>query len=247
MPVLQLGNLSTELSMVSPAGFFKFASSIIHLIVIPSIMRKILCSSTSIVFFLSLTISMHHAAPSTIQPSTSFLTDHWTSPDSRLFWDIASYPLCPDTGGGGKILWIPCINALDKWINCDGLLVCAMCINRSKIPLAWSKTVFPPIDLKTYYTCLSPTCSHFLDRVVLMLCFPWVDAPVVYQHVCECIIPLRNVMFLIPHGRSKDKVSIPFAESTILPTRFVLLDALEEHRQSSILTQLHTPFSRTHL
>ena len=98
----------------------------------PFVMRTILCISTSILLCFSCTSSMHYFAPSTIQPSTSFLTAHLSLPDSNLFLDILSFPLCPDTCGCGNMLWIPCSNALDKWGNCVVSLVCAMCIKLSQ-------------------------------------------------------------------------------------------------------------------
>ena len=75
---------------------------------------------------------MHRVAPSTIQPSTYFLTSHWPLPDSKLFLDIGSLPLCHDTCKGGNRMWIPCSNDLDKWSSYAGLLVCAMCIKLSQ-------------------------------------------------------------------------------------------------------------------
>ena len=214
---------------------------------IPLVMRTILCSSALIKLCLSCASLIHRVAPSTIQPSTSFLTVHWPSPHPNFFLDIGSCLLWPEICGGVNIRWIPCINALEKRSNCFGSLVCAMCINCCKVPPACSKTVFLPIELKTYYTCFTPTCLHFRDRIVLILCFPLIDALSVYQHVSWCMIPLRHVLFLMPHGISKETMSIPFAERTVLPTQLVLLDDLAEQRKSSILTQLHTPFYRTHI
>ena len=213
----------------------------------PFFMRTILCSSASIALCFSRASLMHRVVTSTIQYSTSFLISHWHSPDSNLFLDIGSCPLCPDTFWSGNMLWIPWSIALDKWSNFAKSLVCAMCINHRKITPAWSKIVFPPIELRTYYTNLSPTSSHFQGLVVLIFYFSWMDAPEVYQHICESIILIRHVLFLTPHGRSKDTISIPFAEQTVLPTRLVLLDDLSGHRQSSILIKIHTPFFRTHL
>ena len=56
------------------------------------------------------------------------------------------------------------------------------------------------------------------------------DAPAVSQHVCELMIPLHHVLFLMPHERSKEIMSIPFAEQMVLPTRLVLPDDLAKHR-----------------
>ena len=56
----------------------------------PFVMCKILCSSASIVLCLSQDSLIHCIALSTIQPSTSFLTAHWPSPDSNFFLDIGS-------------------------------------------------------------------------------------------------------------------------------------------------------------
>ena len=123
-------------------------------------MCTILCSSTSIALCLSHTSSMHCVAPSTIQPSTYFLTAHCPSPDSNFFLDIGSWPLCPDTCGCGNTLWIPCSNSLDKWSNFAGFLVCAMCIklsqNTSSMVQNGSssntvKNLLPPLPLRIPY------------------------------------------------------------------------------------------------
>ena len=98
----------------------------------PFVTHIIFCSSASIALCLYCASSMHHVAPSTIQPNTSFLISHWTFPDSNFFLDIRSCPLYPATCGGGITLWILCSNALDKWSNCAGSLVCAMCIKLSQ-------------------------------------------------------------------------------------------------------------------
>ena len=210
-------------------------------------MCTILCSSASIALCLSHTSSMHCVAPSTIQPSTYFLTAHCPSPDSNFFLDIGSWPLCPDTCGCGNTLWIPCSNSLDKLSNCSGSLVCAICIKLLKNTSSMVQNGFPPIELRTYYTRLSPTCSYFQVLVVMILYFPWMDAPAVLQHVCECKITIQHVLFLTPHRISKETMSIPFAKRTVLPTLFVLPDNLVWHRKSSIPLQLHTPFSITDL
>ena len=81
----------------------------------------------------------------------------------------------------------------------------------------------------------------------MILQFPQMDAPAMSQHVHERMIPLHHVLFLTPHGKSKEKMSIPFTERTVLPTQLVLPDDLAGNKQSSIILQLHTPFSRTHL
>ena len=94
----------------------------------PFVMHTILCSSTLIALCLSHASSRHRVAPSTIQPTTYFLIVHWPPPDSNFFLDIGSFPLCPDTCGSGNTLCIPCSNALEKWSNCAGSLVCVMCI-----------------------------------------------------------------------------------------------------------------------
>ena len=94
--------------------------------------HTILCSSASITLFLSCASLMHIVAPSNIQPSTSFLTAHWPSPGSNFLLDIISWPLFPDTCGGVNTLLIPCRNYPDKWSNCSGSLVFAMCIKLSK-------------------------------------------------------------------------------------------------------------------
>ena len=73
------------------------------------------------------------------------------------------------------------------------------------------------------------------------------DAPAVSKHVCERMIPLRHVFYLMPRGRRKETMSIPFAERTVLTTEVVLPDDLAEHKKSYILLQLYTQFSRTHL
>ena len=98
----------------------------------PFFMRTIFCSSISIAIYLSRASSMHRVAPSTIQPSTSFLTDHRTSPESNLFLDIGSCPLCPETFSNGKTRRIPFSYDIDNWSNRDGSLVCAMCIKLSQ-------------------------------------------------------------------------------------------------------------------
>ena len=69
----------------------------------PFVLRTVLCSSASITLCLSHAISMYCVAPSTIQPSTYFLTAHWPLPESNFLLYIISCPLCPDTFGGGKI------------------------------------------------------------------------------------------------------------------------------------------------
>ena len=129
------------------------------------------------------------------------------------------------------------------WLTC----LCHVYKTVAKMTPAWSKTVSPQTELKTYYTCLSPTCSHFQCLVVLQLCFSRMDDLTVSQHVCERIIPLRHVLFLTPNVRNKNTMYIPITERAVLPTRLVFLDYLEEHRKTSILTQLHTPLYRTHI
>ena len=135
------------------------------------------------------------------------------------------------------------INSLDKCSNCAGSLVCAMCIKLSQNTSIVVQNGFPPIELRTYYTCFSPISSHSQGLVVLILYFPRLDAPEVYQHVCVCMILLRHVMFMTLHGRRKETMSIPFTERTVLPTWLVLPDDFAYHRGSSIHLQLHTPFS----
>ena len=185
-------------------------------------MRTILFISASIALFLSHNSSMHHVALSTIQPSTSFLTSKWPLPDSNFFLVIGSFPLCPDTCGGGNTLWIPCSNDLDKWSNFDWSLVCSMCIKLSQNTSSTVQNGFSSNIIKNLL--------HFQGLVVLILYFSRMDDPAVSQHVCERIIPLRHVLFLTPHGRIKDTISLPFAERTLLPTRLVLPDDLSEHR-----------------
>ena len=63
---------------------------LISLNVTSFVIHTIFCSSVSITPCLSHASSMHHVAPSTIQPLTSFQTSHWPSPDSNLFLDIVS-------------------------------------------------------------------------------------------------------------------------------------------------------------
>ena len=90
--------------------------------------RTILCNSASITLFWSCASLMHRVSPSTIQPSTYFITAHWPSPESNFFLDIVSCPLFSDTIGSGNTLWIPCSNALGKRSKCTGSVVCDMCI-----------------------------------------------------------------------------------------------------------------------
>ena len=78
------------------------------------------------------------------------------------------------------------------WLTC----LCHVYKTVAKMTPAWSKMVFPPIDLRTYYTCLSPTGSQFQVLVVLILYFPRMDDPAVSQHVCDHMITLRHVLFL---------------------------------------------------
>ena len=148
---------------------------------------------------------MYHIVPSTIQPSTYFFTSHWPSNESKFFLDIGSWPLCLYTCVDRNTLWIPCSNFLDKWSNCDGSFLCAMCIEPSKNTSSMDQNGFHPIELRTYCTCLSPTRSHFQGQVVLKLWLPQVDDLAVYQRVCEHMNLLRHVLFLIPHGISKEK------------------------------------------
>ena len=185
----------------------------------PFVMLTICCSSESIALWLSCASSMHRVVPPTVQPSNYFLTIHWPSPDSNFFLDIGYFPLCTDTCGGGNMLCIPCSNYLDKWSNCAGSLVCAMCIIVLQNTSSMVQNGFPPIEFRTYYNCLPPTCSHFQGQVVLILYFPQMDDPEVSQHVCEHMIPLCHVLFLTPHGRSKVTMSTPFTERAVLPTR----------------------------
>ena len=142
---------------------------------------------------------------------------------------------------------IPCRNTLDKWSNCAGSLVCTMCIKSSQNTSSMVQNGFSSNKVKNLLHFFFPHMLAFKALVVLILYFPQMDTPEVSQHVCECMIPLRHVLFLTPHGRSKETMSIPFVERTVLPTRLVLPDDLEGHRQSSIILQLHTPLSRTHL
>ena len=109
----------------------------------PFVMRKILCSSASIKLCLSHSGLMHRVAPSTIQHITSFLTAKWPLHESKFFLDIGFCPLCPDQFGGGKMLWIPCINALEKWSNCAESLVYAMCIKSSQNTSSMVQNGFP--------------------------------------------------------------------------------------------------------
>ena len=119
-------------------------------------MHTILCSSASITLCLSRTSSMYRVAPWTIQPRTYFLTVQWTLPDSNLFLDIGSWPLCPDTCGGGNMLWITCSNALEKWSNCAGPLVCAMCIKSSQNISSMVKNGFPSNWVKNLLNLFVP-------------------------------------------------------------------------------------------
>ena len=100
---------------------------------------------------------------------------------------------------------------------------------------------------RTCGDCSSPTCSNFQGPLVLILYFPRMDDMAVFQHVRDHMIPLHYVLFLTPHGRSKETMFIPFAEWLLLPAWLVLTDDLAEHTKSSILLQLHTPFSTIHL
>ena len=213
----------------------------------PFVMRTILCRSASIALCFSRISLMHRVLPSTSQPCNYLLTTHWPSPDSNFFLDIGSCPLCPDTCGGGNMLWITFSNSLEKWSNCTRSLVCAMCIIPSQNTSSMVQNGLPLIELRTYCTHLSPICSHFQGLVVLILYFSWMDAPAVSQHVRDSMIPLRHVLFLMPHGISKETMSIPFVERTVLKTLLVLPDDLAGHRQSSIILQLHTSFSRNHI
>ena len=97
-------------------------------------MRTILCRSVSITICLSHASLMQCVAPSTIQPSTLFITAHWPSPESNFFLYIGSCPLCPGTCGSVNALWIPCRNTLERWINFTVSLYCAVFIKLSQNP-----------------------------------------------------------------------------------------------------------------
>ena len=60
-------------------------------------------------------------APSIIHPSISFVSAHVPSPSWSLRCETGSSPWCWDTSGGGKIEWMPCIMALEKWCRCSWL------------------------------------------------------------------------------------------------------------------------------
>ena len=74
------------------------------------------------------------------------------------------------------------------------------------------------------------------------------DDPELSQHVCESTIKIRPVIFMTPHGRSKETMSIPFIKQTVLPTRLVIPDDLAGHRQSFIIIQqLHIILQKPYL
>ena len=135
-------------------------------------MQTILCSYASIALCLSRTSSMHYVAPSTIQPSTSFFTANCPSPESNFFLDVGSCPLCPDTFGGGKTLWIPSSNALDKLINCAGSLVCTMCIKSSQNTSSMVQNGFYSNRIKNLLHSFVPYMLAFLRPSSSDIVFP---------------------------------------------------------------------------
>ena len=151
---------------------------------------------------------------------------HWPSPESNFFLDIGSCPFSPDTFGGWNTLWIPCSNALDKWRNCAGSLVCSMCIKLSQNTSSMVQDCFTSNRFKNLLHSFAPHMLEFSSPSILLLYFPQMDAPKVFQHINERMNPLCQVLFLTPHGIIKDTMYIPFSERTALPTWFVLPDIL---------------------
>ena len=150
----------------------------------PFFMRIILCSSASIALCLPRASSMHRVATSTIQPITYFLTAHWYSPDSKLFLYIGFFPLFPDTCGGGKMLWIPCRNALDKLSSCAGSLVYAMWVKSSQNTSSMVQNSFSSSRVKNL--------SHLFVPQMLALSMPGISDIVFPYNGCSGSVPARS-------------------------------------------------------
>ena len=166
----------------------------------------------------------------------------------QLLLYIGSCLLCPDTFGGGKTLWIPCSNALEKISNYDGSLFCAMCIKLSQNTSSMVQNIFSSNTVKKLL--------HSFVSLMLKFSRPSSSDIVLPSNGCSGSVPTRLweydyatpcAVFLTPHGRSKETMPIPFSERTVLPTRLVLPYYLARHRRTFILLQLHTPLSKTHL
>ena len=127
-------------------------------------MRTILCSSALITLCLSRASLMHLVVPSAIQTSNSSITVHWTSPIYNFLLDIGYCLLCPDTCGGGNTLWISCSNALEKWRNCAGSFVCAMCIKSSQNTSSMVQNGFTSNRVKNLLHSFVPHMITFLRR-----------------------------------------------------------------------------------
>ena len=97
--------------------------------------------------------------PSNLEPIFSLPTGLCLTPIS--FLDIGSFPLYPETCGGGNTLWMPFNNALEKWRNCAGSLVFSMCIKLTQNTSSMVKNNIPSDRVKKLLQLFVPHILEF--------------------------------------------------------------------------------------